>query len=57
VMRSWEESGAVYKGPRGRRMTVTAVGVRVGDVIARQGTANDEEMGRREGIQTQDFAV
>jgi Glycosyltransferase like family 2 len=58
LMRSVEESGAVYKGPRGRRMTVTAVGLRVEDMLARQGgLRNDEQVGRREGIQTQDFAV
>lgn len=49
-----------YKGPRGRRMTVTAVGVRVGDVIAKQGDGgggDNEELARIEHIQTQDFAV
>lgn len=51
------DSNRAYKEDGGRRMTVTAVGVRVGDVLAKQAGNEDEEVSRREGIQVQDFAV
>jgi hypothetical protein len=56
-LRSSSDGSLEDKGPRGRRLTVTAVGVRVGDVVAKQGAGEDEEVVKREGIQTQDFAV
>jgi Glycosyltransferase like family 2 len=57
-LRSARDSGRLHeKGPGGRRTTVTAVGVRVGDVLAKQGGGEDEEVKTREGIQSRDFVV